>query len=395
MNYLSMTANDRIDSIDIMKGLALILMIFFTDLLFPVLPGWYAKLSASPSYSGILNPAFYIFLFASGMTIPFAIAKRINNGLQQIDIVKQILARTIVYLLIGVLMINAERVEPVMTGFGPSLWGLIMFVAVFLVWNRYPDSDKKFFTVTGLRFAGLAVLVFLVFKFRSGTLENNGSLITGWWGIIGMIGWGYLIGSLTCIAAKKSILSVVVMWLAFFTLHILSNLGMAGFLDRIKPYFGVVSDGYVPFITLSGVIASMLIRRFPAEESGKLVSLFAGSGLLMIAAEYFLKDTSALSDHLLIYTGASLIIFAIIFFIAEMKKIRRWSSCLRPAWESSLTAYVILFFLYNLFALIGLPLVFYKDPGNQFLAIGGSAVLTAIVILITALLNRLNIRLKI
>lgn len=395
MNYLTMTANDRVDSIDVIKGLALVLMIFFTDLLFPIIPGWYAKLSASSSYSGFLNPAFYLFVFAFGMTIPYAIAKRINNGLHQTDIVKQVLARTIVYLLIGVLMVNAARVEPVMTGIGQNLWGLLMFVALFLVWNKYPDSDSKFFTVTGLRFAGLAVLVFLVFKFRTDSPENHGSLITGWWGIIGLIGWGYLVGALTCIAVKNSILATVLIWISFFSLHILSNLGMLGFLDPLKPYLGVILDGYIPFITLSGVIASMLIRRFPDEESGKLAALLTGSGLVMIAAGYFLKDTSAGRDHLLIYTGASLIVFTIIFFIVEIKKIRRWSSFLRPAWESSLSAYIILFFLYSLFALIRFPLLFYKVPGNQLLAIGGSIVLTVVVMLITAFLNRLNIRLKI
>lgn len=390
-----MTANDRVDSIDVIKGFSLVLMIFFTDLLLPVIPAWYEKLAAVQTVSGLQNPAFCLFLFAFGMTIPYAISKRVNNGLQQIDIVKQILSRTLVYLLIGVLMVNAARVEPVMTGIGQNLWGILMFTALFLVWNKYPGSDSNFFTVTGLRFAGLAVLVFLILRFRSDSPENHGSLITGWWGIVGLTGWGYFIGSLTYVAVKNSILAIIIIWLAFFSLHILSNLGMTGFLNPLKPYLGVISDGYIPFITLSGIIASMLIRRFPAEESGKLTAILAGSGLVLITADLLLQNSLIFRGHLMLFTGTSFLLFAIIFFIVEIQKTRSWSFFLRPAWESSVTAYIVLFFLYSLLSLTRLPVFFYKNSGNQFLVLAGSAILTAIVILITAVLNRLNIRLKI
>jgi hypothetical protein len=68
---------------------------------------------------------------------------------------------------------------------------------------------------------------------------------------------------------------------------------------------------------------------------------------------------------------------------------------LRPAWENPVTAYIILFFLYSMFAFANLRVMFYKDSENPFIMFVGSAVLTAIVILITSFLKRLNIRLKI
>jgi heparan-alpha-glucosaminide N-acetyltransferase len=391
----AMTTNDRVYSIDIIKGLALIMMLLLTDLFSPVIPKWYVNLTGSRFDPPLYNPAFFLFLFTVGMTIPYAISKRINNGLQQIDIIKQIIARTIIYLLIGVLMVNAVRVEPVMTGIGKNLWSLLMFTAVFLVWNKYRENDSKFFTISGLRLIGLAVLVFLVFKFRSDSPENNGSLVTGWWGIIGLIGWGFLVGSMTYMAVRNSIFISILIWVAFLSLHILTNLNMLGFLNPVKPYLGVIFNGYIPCIVISGVIVSMLIRRFPAEDSGKLMIVITGSGLLMISVEFVLKRTGVFADHLLMFLGASLLLFALLFFIVEIKKIRKWSSFLRPAWENPVTAYIILFFLYSMFAFANLRVMFYKDSENPFIMFVGSAVLTAIVILITSFLKRLNIRLKI
>ena len=77
-----------------------------------------------------------------------------------------------------------------------NLWSILMLIGVFLIWNKYPENDKNFFTIAGLKLAGMALLVFLVFKFKSGKVVNNGSLITSWWGILGLIGWGYLVAAL-------------------------------------------------------------------------------------------------------------------------------------------------------------------------------------------------------
>ena len=58
-----------------------------------------------------------------------------------------------------------------------NLWAIIMYTGVFLVWNHYKDADNHFFTVTGLKLTGMAILVFCFFKFKSGQPENEGSII--------------------------------------------------------------------------------------------------------------------------------------------------------------------------------------------------------------------------
>ena len=152
---------------------------------------------------GLADWVFPGFLFMVGMAIPYSIGKRISQKQETNKIARHIIIRTISLLIIGVLMLNSGRVNPELTGIGKNLWAILMYTGVFLFWNNYKENDKNFFTITGLRLTGIAMLVFLVFKFKSGEIENNGSLITGWWGILGLIGWGYLVSAFVYLASPR------------------------------------------------------------------------------------------------------------------------------------------------------------------------------------------------
>ena len=181
----------RIASVDIMRGLTLLLMLFVNDLNMKVAPAWLGHMKADFDGMGLADWVFPGFLFIVGMAIPFAISGRIKKGEPVSGILLHIAIRTVSLLVIGVLMLNSGRVNPETTGIDRNLWALLMYISVFLVWNDYPAGRHKLlFRV--LRAAGAATLIFLAIIFRSGTAENPGWMITGWWGILGLIGWGYL-----------------------------------------------------------------------------------------------------------------------------------------------------------------------------------------------------------
>ena len=183
---------NRIYSIDIMRGLTLLLMLFVNDLNMQVAPSWLGHMEADFDGMGLADWGLPGFLFIVGMAMPFAFSKRFSDGQSLFDISKHILTRSLSLIIIGVLMLNTGRVDPELTGMGRNLWALLMYVAVFLFWNDYRDKENRIYTIAGFKLAALGILIYLVFKFRSGQPENNGSLITGWGGILGLIGWGYL-----------------------------------------------------------------------------------------------------------------------------------------------------------------------------------------------------------
>ena len=219
-----------------MRGLTLVLMLFVNDLYMPGVPSWLGHMKADFDGMGLADWVFPGFLFMVGMAIPYSIGNRIAKGETTYAIVRHIVIRSVSLIIIGVLSLNSGRVNAEFTGMSENLWSILMLIGVFLIWNKYIENDKNFFTIAGLRLAGIALLVFLVFRFRSGQMVNNGSLITGWWGILGLIGWGYLVSAFIYLAIRDNILNTAVALLFFLALNILSKLDLLDSLNSVKPY---------------------------------------------------------------------------------------------------------------------------------------------------------------
>ena len=393
-------SSGRIVSIDIMRGLTLLLMLFVNDLNMDVAPAWLGHMPADFDGMGLADWVFPGFLFIAGMSVPFAITKRISQGLTQPDNIKHIIYRTVSLLVIGILMLNTSRVDSELTGIGKNLWALLMYLAVFLVWNNYRNKDEKPFTVTGFRLAGVGLLLVLIFKFRSGQPENDGSLITGWWGILGLIGWGYLAAGLTFILCRNSIPLTASVAALFLGLNVLSTLGLTAFMDPVRPFLGVIVDGNVPFIVISGMIAGLMVKKSADTGYKPLIRNLIIAGVLILAAGFFLRKWFILSKIQatpswgLVCTGISFLVFTIIYVTADVFKKTRWADFFRPAGENSLTTYLAPDILYQLIWMGGLPVFFYKQSTNLPVLIGGSLIWAILMVWLTAFLKRLGVSLK-
>lgn len=395
-----MTNQSRILSIDIMRGLTLLLMLFVNDLNMDVAPAFMGHTDADFDGMGLADWVFPGFLFIAGMSIPFAITNRISKGLTQTDNIKHILYRTVSLIVIGILMLNTSRVDPELTGISKNLWALLMYFAVFLVWNNYRSKDEKPFTVTGFRLAGIGLLIILIFKFKSGQPENDGSLITGWWGILGLIGWGYLAAALTYILCRNSLLLTALAAALFLGLNILASLGLSTFLDPARPLLGVIIDGNVPFIVISGTFVGLMLKNSAGTGNKTLIRNLVISGVLSLAAGFLLREWFILSKIKatpswgLVCTGISILVFTIIYVISDVFGKTGWAEFFRPAGENSLTTYLVPNILYHLIWMGGLPVFFYKQSQILPIVIGGSIIWAILMVWLSAFLKRLGISLK-
>ena len=77
---IAMPETNRISSIDIMRGLTLVLMLFVNDLYMPGVPAWLGHMRANFDGMGLADWVFPGFLFMVGMAIPYSIGKRIAEG---------------------------------------------------------------------------------------------------------------------------------------------------------------------------------------------------------------------------------------------------------------------------------------------------------------------------
>lgn len=392
--------SNRIVSIDIMRGLTLLLMLFVNDLNMSVAPSWLGHMEADFDGMGLADWVFPGFLFIVGMSIPFSISARISSGADQRDLSRHIIIRWISLIIIGVLMLNSGRVNSELTGIGKNLWALLMYVGVFLVWNDYHDKENRFFTVTTLKLLGIAILVFLVLKFRSGQPENNGSLITGWWGILGLIGWGYLIGAFTFLLCRNSILFTTIITLIFLLLNVLSGLDILNVSGIPGMIFGTVLQGNVPFIVLSGLIAGLIIRKKDDLSNLRIIIIFTFIGILYIGSGFLARQWFIISkieatpSWGLICNGISMLLFIVLYWISDIKVARSWATFLKPAGEHSLTTYLAPDILYYLIWMSGVPVLVYKQSSEPLVVVAGSLVWAVLMVFLTAVLVRLRIKLR-
>jgi heparan-alpha-glucosaminide N-acetyltransferase len=396
-----MTQGERFHSIDVLKGIMVLFILFANALCLPDILPFFSDSGSTPHYYELSVWAISGFIFMFGMTVPFSITKKINNGLSPYEISRGIFSKSLILITIGILIVNTHRVNADLTGFNSYIWASIMFCAIFLVWVRYPNEENKFFTVTGLRFLGLALLVFLIFRFRSGTFENGGTLITGWWEVPALLGWGYLITAFTYLAFRNSFAGSAVIWLFFLLLNIATKLGMTHFMDPFRPFIGPITDGYVPFIMLSGQLASLILKKYSGSEFKKTVTGLALYGSISLITGTILKQTIFMSLEYFnpaitfIITGVIVLVFLLLHWIVDEKNYGRWFGFFKPAGKNYLTAYLFPYLIYNLLWLCGVPVFFFRQNGTPLINILISAVLAILLMFLSTIITRMNIRLKI
>jgi heparan-alpha-glucosaminide N-acetyltransferase len=394
-----MEEHTRIYSIDIMRGLTLVLMLFVNDLYMPGVPSWLGHMKANYDGMGLADWVFPGFLFMVGMAIPFAIGNRIKKGESTYNLIRHILIRTVSLLIIGVLSVNVSRVNAEFTGMSENVWAILMLTGVFLIWNDYRENDKNFFTIAGLRLAGIALLVILIFKFRSGQMVNNGSLILSWWGILGLIGWGYLAAALLYFAVRDNILNTAIGWLFFLLLNIFSKLDLLDALNPVKPILGVLIEGNVPFIVISGMLTTLIMKKLSPDHM-KTIIILVVSGALCIFAGFVLRKWFIISKIRatpswgFLCNGISLIVFALLYWIIDVRKRTKWTFFLKPAGENSLTTYLAPDIIYYLIWMSGVHVLIYKQSSIPLIVIAGSIAWALLMVGLTALLVRFKIRLK-
>ncbi len=397
MNAPIKTPSSRILSIDIMRGFTLVLMLFVNDLYVSGVPEWMVHTKANFDGMGLADWVFPGFLFMVGMAIPFAIQNRLKRGDNKGKILFHILVRTFSLLAIGILMVNSKRINSDLTIIGKNLWAILMYVCVFLIWNNYSKNKKKL--AIGLKSLGILGLAILLFIYKGGTAEEPTWIILGWWGILGLIGWGYFAASVTYLYAGNNLLKIFAVWLFVLALHITSKFGMLGFLEPVKPIFGVLIDGNVPFVVLSGLLVSLIMKRFSNDHKRLMTILFTLS-VLSFAFGFVLRNWFIISkgqgtpSWTFICNGISIGIFLILYYVLDVKKWVRWSNLLKPAGQNSLTTYLAPDILYYAIWGLSLPILFYKQDASQLLAVGGSIVWALTMVGLAALLAKMHIRLK-
>ncbi|MPR34433.1 DUF5009 domain-containing protein [Salmonirosea aquatica] len=391
-----MTQTKRILSIDIMRGLTLFLMLFVNDLYIPGVPQWLGHVAQGVDGMGLADWVFPGFLFMMGVSIPLAFKAREKKNETTLQLLAHIVIRTVSLLIIGVFMVNAsENFNAELTGINKTVWIVSGYVAVFLIWNNYPEGSKLRY----LKYVGIALLIFLAVVFRGGTAENPTFIRTSWWGILGLIGWGYFAAAITYLCFKDNLTATVLVLTTFLGLNIASGLGLTDFLNPLKPIVGVILDGNIPLIVISGLVVGILLKKFQHTPSTLLKYLLGMAVISFVLAAvlhrwFIISKIGGTSTWAMLCTGISLLLFALLFYVIDVKNKVGLLSVFKPAGQNSLGTYLAPDIIYYLLWALPFQVLLYKQDDSPWLAVLGSVVWAFSMIAFAALLAKINIRLK-
>jgi heparan-alpha-glucosaminide N-acetyltransferase len=348
---------------------------------------------------GLSDWVFPGFLFMVGVSIPFAIANRQKLGDSVQNIVKHILFRAGSLILISLLIFNRGKLYEDYVGVSKFVWALLLYLAIFLVWNNYSKIGNKIVLFRILQGVGVALIIFLLVAFRSGNAEEIGWLQRGWWGILGLIGWGYLVGALGSLWSKDSVLKCGILCIVFLVLNMLSSAGLLGFLDFLNPVFNVVLEGNIPFIVLTGVLIGLFIKKYNTQPTVLFLSVLL-LALASLVMGFFLRNWFIISKIYatpswgLICNGISLTLFALFYYFVDVQRWRNGLGLFLQVGQNSLTTYIIPDVVYLIIWTFGLPVFFYKYLGNPLWCIVGSLVWAFAMLWLAIGLKKIYVQLK-
>jgi heparan-alpha-glucosaminide N-acetyltransferase len=391
----------RLDSIDIFRAVTMCLMIFVNDFwTLENVPRWLLHSAAEADDMGFSDVIFPAFLFIVGLSLPFAITYRKTKGDPKTKILKHILGRTFALLLMGIFLVNFENMHSEAMLIPKYVWEIFLIVSFFLIWNVYPNRPERKSLYSGFRVSGYLLLIVLAAMYQGGTAENPAWLETHWWGILGLIGWSYLICSVTYLYLERSLLLMAIAWIALVLFNLADFAGILSVLDNVRDTIWIVGSGAFPAFTMAGVISSMLYQRYyNRDNAGIFILILVLLGVLSLLYGFGTRPFWGISKiratpaWLGICTAISFVLYAIFFWLVEVMNVKKWANVLKPAGEATLTCYLIPYIWYAVVTIADIHLSVFFRTGLVGLA--KSLLFSLVIICITGLINKFGVRLKI
>jgi heparan-alpha-glucosaminide N-acetyltransferase len=388
----------RFVSIDIFRGLTVLVMVFVDNLDFVKgLPWWTYHLPREANGMTYVDMVFPAFLFVMGMSIPLAVERRIAEGDSRGKIWRHIIARSLSLVTLGLFIANGPQVDRQQAGMSAVSWCLLGFAGIALFWGAGPSpaSDKRLHRI--LKYAGLLLLAVLATIFRRTTPDSRAAWLDfSDWEILDLLGWAYLLASCVYLVFRKNVVALAASLLLLVGLNVVATEGWFAWLHGFPPYVQPFEAGLTS-ITVAGLLASLIVfdgtgaRSFKAKSLSALgyaaVLAFGGWALTPLGISK-LRDTPA---WCLYCAAANTLVLLILYWIADVKHWTRWAGFITVAGRNALLAYLLAYVAYFTPTLFRLT----ADGTEGWYGVMRSFLFAALVLSVTIVLSRLKFRIEV
>lgn len=387
----------RVAAVDVFRALTMFLMLFVNDI--PGLknvPHWLMHARMDEDMMGFSDTIFPAFLFCMGMSVAFAIQNRYRKGDDTLQVVAHIFWRTVALIAMGLFTLNGEGIEG---GLSYPWFSILMVIGFFLTWGVYPEAEgarRRLFAA--MKGAGVLLLAFLVvYK------DLNGQPFqTGWWGILGLIGWTYAVCAGIYLFTRGSLRKNAVAWLVVVLLAVASHSGLipGGYASRIVLLPFIPSDWTLHALGMSGVLTSLLMQRYAdRERPGRFIGMLCALGAVMLLLglashpHWIISKIQATPTWLFYCLAMFFPLFGFFYWLTDVKGKTDWFKVLRPAGTATLTCYILPYVWYPVQQLLHL---YYPEAlGSGVPGLLKSLVFSLVIVGLTGLLVKGRIKLKV
>ncbi len=410
----------RITSIDALRGLVIFTMIYVNDITgvgSRIVPAWMGHFQG-PSGMTFVDLVFPAFLFIVGMSVPIALNARLARGEPLSHCLLHIVIRTLSLLFIGILIVNGSP-DSAQMGWSGSLWSTWMFLSAILAFSTIApphradisaQQARTFWIITLIfRVVGFASLVFLAFAFRGRDGHRIISLSpfsihTSWYGILGLIGWAYLVAALVFLVFRTRRTPVLGCMVLLFCLYPADKAGaFDGFwLSRIVGIGGTL--GSHGAIAVAGMLlASVLLSSdFTTVRARTVFTLLfiagCSSGALLLHGLYGINKNNATPSWCLWACAITAALWLLLYLLADVHPQGLTAELTKPfaiAGGNVLLAYLLSEMHGSALDLLGLDGWYSRLAEPDLAHAMARSIGCAVVILtITTGLNRIGFRLK-
>ena len=403
----------RITSIDALRGLVIFTMIYVNDIAgvsSRIVPAWMRHFHGKSGMT-FVDLVFPAFLFIVGMSVPFALGARLARGEPLWKCLLHVVLRTLSLLFIGILIVN-EWPDSEKMGWSAALWCTLMFLSAIFAFSSLtvPHRERMSRVITlVLRVFGLASLVFLAFAFRGKddhrivTLSPF-SIHTEWYGILGLIGWAYLVAAIVFLifrGQRTALLGCVVLLFCLYpadqagAFHSFWLARIVGIGDVLGSQGAIAAAGLLlGSILLAPDVTTILARtRFTLLFIGG-----CGAGALLVHGLYGINKNRATPSWCLWACAITAALWLLFYFLADVRPRSFAAKFAKPfaiAGSNVLLAYLLSEMVPSALDLFGLD-AWYSRLAQPDLAhaMARSIGCAVVVLAVTAGLNRIGFRLK-
>jgi len=364
------------------------------------IPKWLKHAVSGEDYLGFSDLIFPWFLFAIGLSIPFAFESRLLKGENNVTIGKHILLRTIALLVMGLFHMNMEMYNHQSSYISKPIFVIISTFAFFMIWNDHSRlKGKNDFFYKLLPFLGVTILIIMFFIYRGQDYDGNAiGFRIHWWGILGLIGWVYSITAGTYFVFKKSIFALSIAFFISMILNFMDSSDISYAIFSWQKANWIPGSGGLQALSFGGIITSLCLIRYK-NDIRILYGFLSFAGLLSLLLGLFLRKYFIISkiagtpSWILISMSTAIFLFIFLHWVVDLKKQLSWYEPISIAGTATLTCYLIPYFYYSVRTLTGFQLPMFLTTG--IIGLFKSILYSFLIIIFARIASKSFIRLKI